>query len=102
MFDNLGLSLCTPARVYLIISVISIIIMLIMHRYFPNINCIGNYNCDKTDLASLLAIKIIYVIFWTWLLNLICSKGGDAISWILVILPFISLFFLVTPYWRNV
>ena len=87
---NLGFSLCKPAGVYFIISVIAIVVMLILQRHFPDINCIGIYNCDKTNLNSIIAIKVIYVLFWTWLLNVICSKGGDLISWILVILPFVS------------
>jgi len=98
---NLGFSLCRPAGVYLTISVIAIVVMLILQRYFPDINCIGIYKCDKTDYYSIIAVKVVYVLFWTWLLDLICSKGGDLISWILVILPFVSLFLLVTPYQYN-
>jgi hypothetical protein len=31
-------------------------------------------------------IKIVYVIFWTWVLNLICQQGYTPVSWLLVLL----------------
>lgn len=99
--SNLGFSLCTPASVYFTISMIAILVMVIFQRYFPDINCIGLYRCNKGDFNAILAVKILYVLFWTWILNLICSNGGDLISWILVILPFASLFMLVTPHQYN-
>jgi hypothetical protein len=98
---NLGFSLCGPAAVYFTISMIAILVMIIFRRYFPDINCIGMYKCDRTDFNAILAIKVLYVFFWTWILNLICSRGGDLISWILVILPFVSLIMLLTPKQYN-
>jgi hypothetical protein len=36
----------------------------------------------------------IFVLIWGWILNWLCSKGLKAISWVLVLLPFI--FFIFT------
>jgi len=41
------------------------------------------------------AIKLIYVLFWTWLLNIICRGGATAFAWLLVLLPFIMLFLVL-------
>jgi hypothetical protein len=40
-------------------------------------------------------IKLIYILFWTWVLNLICKDGHTNISWLLVLLPFILLFVMI-------
>jgi hypothetical protein len=39
-------------------------------------------------------VKLIYIFFWTWILNLMCKDGHSEISWFLVLLPFI-LYFLI-------
>lgn len=96
MSEYLGsLELCTPAYVYLVISIISLIVMAYFQRYNPNLNCIGTYDCNKITVNMIYIVKLLYVLFWTFLLNTICSKGGDTISWFLVLLPYVSLFALV-------
>ena len=64
--------LCTPAMLYLILSILAIL-MAIMKR------------------ASMMTIvvKALFVLLWTWFLNFLCSKGYSGISWFLVLLPFI-------------
>lgn len=66
--------LCTPAMLYLVLSVIAIL-MAIMKR------------------ASMMTIvaKTLFVLLWTWFLNFLCSKGYSGISWFLVVLPFVFL-----------
>ena len=88
-------NLCTPSYVYLVISMISIFIL-----FFQNIGnfdkyCIGNYSCNVTNTTLIFVIKILYVLFWTWILNLICRAGAPGIAWFLVLLPFIVLFILL-------
>ena len=39
-------------------------------------------------------IHIVYVVFWTWVLNLICKAGYKWISWVLVLAPFVIIFLL--------
>jgi len=36
-------------------------------------------------------VKIVYVLFWSWLLNLMCKDGHSNVAWFLVILPFVLL-----------
>jgi H+/Cl- antiporter ClcA len=66
--------LCTPAMLYLVLAAISIVI--------------GVF--QKFQFFSLL-VKIVFVAAWTWFLNLLCSKGYKAISWFLVLLPFLMM-----------
>jgi len=72
------LSMCAPAMLYLILSIIALISMAI----------------QKFGALSLL-FKVIFVIIWTWFLNFLCKKGYKTISWILVILPFIIFILMI-------
>ena len=67
---------CTPAQLYLILAGISLIT-----AFFNNFQVIT------------LVVNGIFVLIWGWILNWLCSKGLKAISWILVLLPFILFFF---------
>ncbi len=71
-------SYCTPAQVYLVFAVILFVISSIK---------------VKPTLVSVI-IHSLYIIFWTVLLNYICSKGYTGVSWFLLFLPFI--FIVVT------
>ncbi len=63
---------CTPAQLYLVLGAIGIIGTLFK-----------NYG-----IWTLLT-QALFLVIWTWVLNWLCSKGFKAISWILVLLPFI-------------
>ena len=67
--------LCTPAMLYLVLAAISIVVGIF----------------QKFQFFSLL-VKVVFVAAWTWFLNLLCSKGYKAISWFLVLLPFLLMF----------
>jgi hypothetical protein len=40
-------------------------------------------------------VKVIGILFWTWILNLMCKDGHKEIAWFLVLLPFVLLFFMM-------
>jgi hypothetical protein len=40
-------------------------------------------------------MKILYVVFWTFILNALCSYGYYQLSWFLLLLPFILFFIMV-------
>jgi hypothetical protein len=67
---------CTPAQLYLVLGAIGLIM-----------GFLKNYG-----VWTLLTQALILVL-WGWVLNWLCSKGFKAISWILVLLPFIMTFF---------
>lgn len=87
---------CTPAILYLCLSSFAIFFMLFQLLNNSTGYCIGDNMCDKPTIALIFIVKIIYVLFWTWLLNIICKSGYGAVSWFLVLLPFILFFILVS------
>lgn len=97
------LSLCPPAFLYLLVSFIAFVIIAYQNIFNPNSYsyCIGNFNCEVPNIYMVYLVKLLYIFFWTWLINIICMKGGDAISWFLVILPFVLLTFFVGSKWAS-
>lgn len=86
-------NLCTPSYVYLVISMIALFIMAINNYGNVNVYCLGSYSCVVSSTFIIFLIKLFYILFWTWILNLICRAGAPNFAWFLVLLPFI-LFFL--------
>ena len=88
-------NLCTPSYVYLVISLAFIFIAAIQNYGNVNTYCLGNQSCDVSSTFLIFVIKLIYVLFWTWILNLMCKAGAPGIAWFLVVLPFVLLFILL-------
>ncbi len=89
------MNLCTPATIYLVLSAIGII-MIAFQNYgmSPNMYCVGNVQCPVQTTVPIFIMKILYVTFWTFILNTLCSYGYNQLAWFLLLLPFI-LFFIV-------
>jgi hypothetical protein len=94
-------NLCTPAFVYLMLSVFSIFVLAIQNIGNTNKYCIGLYECDANNTLVVFVLKVIYIVFWTFILNLLCKSGFTQLSWFLVILPFLLLFVLIGLYVFN-
>jgi hypothetical protein len=60
-----------------------------------NMYCLGDYTCNVSSTFFVFVIKILYVLFWTWILNLICKSGYESVSWFLFLLPYIVMFILI-------
>jgi hypothetical protein len=86
---------CTPAYFYFVISMIAIVIMLIQNFGNTNLYCLGDYSCNVTSKSIIFVIKFLYVLFWTWVLDLICKNGFESLSWFLVLLPFVVMFITI-------
>jgi hypothetical protein len=56
---------------------------------------LGSFSCRVPNTMVVFIVKILYVLFWTWILNLICKDGHSGISWLLVLFPFILLFVII-------
>lgn len=66
------MKLCTPALLYFVLAVISILLMII----------------NKTAAAYVFG-NIVGVLLWTWFLNFFCNKGFTMVSWVLVLSPYV-------------
>ena len=65
-------NLCSPALLYLVLSIIAIILM-IVNRMQP----------------LSIVVKALFIVIWTWFLNFLCKHNHEGISWFLVILPMV-------------
>jgi hypothetical protein len=88
-------NLCTPAYVYLVISSIALVVMFMQNVGNTKIYCVGSYSCDVSNTSMIFVIKLIYILFWTWLLNIICRGGATSFAWLLVLLPIVLLFLII-------
>jgi hypothetical protein len=88
-------NLCTPAYVYLVISLISMFVLMFQNMGSNNVFCAGYYSCNVTNTALVFVIQFIYILFWTWILNKLCDNGASIVSWVLVILPIVIMFAMI-------
>jgi hypothetical protein len=77
--------LCTPAKLYFVLSVLSCIIAL--------------FNGVKIMAVT---INLIIAFLWTAALSWICGKGFSNISWFLVLLPYILMLLVFFKISRDV
>ena len=90
------MSLCTPAFIYVLLSSIGIIILAYQNYGNQNLYCVGNVNCPVQSTTPVFVAKILYVLFWTFVLNTLCSYGYYKLSWFILLLPFILFFVFVS------
>lgn len=88
-------NLCTPSKLYLVISMVGLIVMAFQNFGNKDKLCVGYLSCDVTSTTLLFAINILYVLLWTWILNLICDAGASPLSWFLVLFPIILSFVII-------
>jgi hypothetical protein len=92
----MNLNLCTPATIYLVLSAIGIILIAFQnYGMSPNMYCVGNVRCPVQTTTPIFIMKILYVAFWTFILNALCSYGYNQLAWFLLLLPFILFFVMI-------
>ena len=84
--------LCTPAYVYFILSVLMIVVAAFQNMGNNGRYTLGMFSCMVPSCILVFALKIVYILFWTWVLNLMCKDGHSEIAWFLLLLPFVLLF----------
>lgn len=89
--------LCTPAYVYFLLSILGYVVALLQNltsgdsrRYR-----LGVFSCRVPSCFIVFVLKIMYILFWTWILNMMCRDGHSGIAWFLVLLPFVLMFMLM-------
>jgi hypothetical protein len=94
--------LCSPAALYFIVSIFALLMILFQNLGNSNSYHMGNFSCRVPSTTLIFIVKLIYILFWTWILNLICKDGHTGISWLLVLFPFILFFILIGMIMINI
>jgi hypothetical protein len=87
--------LCTPAYIYLVVSLISVFAMVIQNSGNTVTYCVGEYECNVPSTIMIFVVKFLYIGFWTFILNSVCKAGYEKVSWLLLLLPFLMFFVLI-------
>lgn len=87
--------LCNPALLYFIISIVALVLVAFQNLGNRNSYNVGSFSCRVPSTIMVFIVKFIYILFWTWVLNLICKDGHAGLSWLLVLLPWILLFVIM-------
>lgn len=77
--------MCTPAKLYFVLAVISCIIAL-----FNGVRVMH------------VAINLIVAFIWTLILSWICGKGFTCVSWFLVLFPYIVMVLVLFGLMREI
>ena len=85
-------NMCTPATIYFVISLIGLILIGVGNLDNNDKLCIGEYNCYVGNNTTIFILNAIYILFWTFILDLMCKAGYSSLSWFVLLLPFIILF----------
>ena len=88
--------LCTPSYVYLVISVVFLLLSMFQNYGNTDQYCLGYKSCTVPNTSIVFIVKFLYVLFWTWMLNLMCKSGATPVAWFLVILPFVLMFVMIS------
>ena len=84
--------LCTPASIYFVISLIFLIIVGLNNLKESERLCLGSYSCYVGNNTMVFLLNAVYILFWTFVLDLMCKGGYTSLSWIILLLPFIISF----------
>lgn len=85
-------NLCTPAYVYLIISLVSTIILMIQNGGNDTKFCLGSFSCQVGSMSLFFLAQAIYTAIWVFILNWVCKSGYKDASWALVVFPYLLFF----------
>ena len=84
-FDKTFAELCTPAKIYFSLSILSILIGLFSGFHVVTI-----------------LTKLFFAFIWTFILSWLCNKGFKNLSWFLVLLPFLFILLVLFGVMKNV
>ena len=84
LLSTLG-KLCAPSKVYLALSFVGMLAL-----FFDSTWEIGQHESNKISLFN-----VFFILFWTWMLDLICRSGYTNISWFFVLLPFLTMLVVI-------
>jgi len=86
--------LCTPAMIYFILSFVGLFLIGMNNLKQRDMLCLGNLQCNVGNNVGIFILNAIYILFWTFILDLMCKNGWTDLSWFLLLLPFILSFLI--------
>jgi hypothetical protein len=91
---NAVMKLCTPSKIYFFIAIILLFLSFVsdLKNKDKDKVCLGKLKCKNKPLYYFM--NILFIVFWTWILNKLCSYGWVKLSWFLLITPFVILVIL--------
>lgn len=93
-FPTSSKELCTPSFVYFFVSMLFYIGTIFQNISGSSLYTAGSFTCRVPSIIAIFIIKLLYILFWTWILNLICKSGHKTIAWLLILFPFILIFII--------
>jgi len=87
--------LCAPSMTYFVISIVALMLIVVQNVGNTERYHLGSFQCRVPSTMLIFFFKLVYILFWTYVLNLICKDGHTALSWLLVLFPFILLFLII-------
>jgi hypothetical protein len=87
--------MCTPATIYFVISLIFLILIGVSNLKETDRLCVGDYSCYVGNNTLVFLLNAIYILFWTFILDLMCKNGYSSLSWFVLLLPFLLSLFLL-------
>lgn len=87
--------LCTPASIYFTLSLILLVLLGVTNMGDNERLCVGNYNCHVGNKTMVFIIDGIYILFWTFVLDLMCKNGYSDLSWFILLLPILLSFLFI-------
>jgi hypothetical protein len=90
-------NLCLPSKLYMILGIILLIV-----SYYHDLKtndeekiCLGNLKCAIKNKPAYYAFNLTFILFWAWLLNLLCRYGWVKTAWFIFIFPYIIIFLVL-------
>jgi uncharacterized membrane protein len=84
--------LCAPALTYLVISLLAVVMSWIQNAGNTQVYSAGHVSAPVQNTTYVFVLKIMWFLFWTWILNTLCNKGYKTVAWVLVAIPFLVFF----------
>jgi hypothetical protein len=84
--------LCVPAILFLAVNFVGLLVIAIQNYGSVTTYCVGNFACNISDIWIVFSMKVLYVLFWTWIINMFCHNDLEPVAWLLFLIPFLILF----------
>ena len=84
--------MCTPAMVYFLVSITTLLAMILLNWGNRNKLCMGEFECPVDNIYVIYVVKLAYLLFITIILDSLCKNGYASISWFLVFFPILFYF----------